>query len=216
MHSGEGAEAMKTPIEFGILAFSSLFAMLDPFASAPVFVGLTKRTPEKRKQIAFRACMAAAFALLLFAVAGSKIFSFFGITVPAFQIVGGLLFSMTAIRELMGHVDHASVEDHGENDPSIVPIGIPLIAGAGSISTVMVLSGQARSTPLQVALMSAITVAILITLVVFMLAPKLVAKLGPAGQQVLSKVMALLSAVVGVQFIINGVTTVIGEVLKRG
>lgn len=206
---------MKTPIEFGILAFSSLFAMLDPFASAPVFVGMTKKTPEKRKRIAIRACMAAAFALLLFAVAGSKIFSFFGITVPAFQIVGGLLFSMTAIRELMGHESHTEVEELGENDPSIVPIGIPLIAGAGSISTVMVLSGQARSTPFQVALMSAIAIAVAITLIVFILAPKLVAKLGPSGQQVLSKVMALLSAVVGVQFIINGVTTVIANILKH-
>lgn len=205
---------MKSPVEFGILAFSSLFAMLDPFASAPLFVGLTKRIPERRKQIALRACFAAGFALLLFATAGSKIFSFFGITVPAFQIVGGLLFAMTAIKELQGHEEHANVEALGDSDPSIVPIGIPLIAGAGSISTVMVLSGQARSAPLQAALLTAIAIAIALTLVVFLLAPKLVAKLGPAGQQVLSKVMALLSAVIGVQFIINGLTTVIGNVVK--
>lgn len=202
-------------MEFGILAFSSLFAMLDPFASAPVFVGLTKRTPERRKQIAMRACFAAGFALLLFATVGGKIFSFFGITVPAFQIVGGLLFAMTAIKELMGHEEHAAVENDGDHDPSIVPIGIPLIAGAGSISTVMVLSGQARSAPLQAALLSAILIAILLTLIVFLLAPKLVSKLGKSGQQVLSKVMALLSAVIGVQFIINGLTTVIGNLLKH-
>lgn len=188
--------------------------MVDPFASAPLFVDLTKRAPDRRHQIALRACMAAGFALLLFALAGGKIFSFFGITVPAFQIVGGLLFSITAIRELMGHDSHAAPEEQGDHDPSIVPIGIPLIAGAGSISTVMVLSGQARSTPLQLALMSAIAVAILLTLVIFLLAPKLVARLGPSGQQVLSKVMALLSAVIGVQFIINGLTTVIGNLMK--
>lgn len=207
---------MKTPIEFGILAFSSLFAMLDPFASAPVFVGMTKGIPERRKQIAIRACIAAGFALLLFATAGSKIFSFFGITVPAFQIVGGLLFAMTAIKELQGHEAHGDVQALGEHDPSIVPIGIPLIAGAGSISTVMVLSGQARSAPLQVALLSAISIAIALTLIVFLLAPKLVAKMGPAGQQVLSKVMALLSAVIGVQFIINGLTAVMSGLLKSG
>jgi multiple antibiotic resistance protein len=206
---------LKSPLEFGILAFSSLLAMVDPFASAPLFVDLTKRAPDRRHQIALRACMAAGFALLLFALAGGKIFSFFGITVPAFQIVGGLLFSITAIRELMGHTAHAAPAEDSDHDPSIVPIGIPLIAGAGSISTVMVLSGQARSTPLQLALMSAIAVAILLTLVIFLLAPKLVAKLGPSGQQVLSKVMALLSAVIGVQFIINGLTTVIGNLMHR-
>jgi multiple antibiotic resistance protein len=205
---------LKTPIEFGVLAFSSLFAMLDPFASAPLFVGLTKRTPERRRQIAMKACMAAGLALLLFATAGSKIFSFFGITVPAFQIVGGLLFAMTAIKELQGHEEHAAVEANGDHDPSIVPIGIPLIAGAGSISTVMVLSGQARSAPLQAALLSAIAIAIVLTLVVFLLAPKLVSKLGPSGQQVLSKVMALLSAVIGVQFIINGLTAVMAGIVK--
>jgi len=205
---------LKTPIEFGVLAFSSLFAMLDPFASAPLFVGLTKRTPERRRQIAFKACIAAGLALLLFATAGSKIFSFFGITVPAFQIVGGLLFAMTAIKELQGHEEHAGVEANGDHDPSIVPIGIPLIAGAGSISTVMVLSGQARSAPFQAALLSAIAIAIVLTLVVFLLAPKLVSKLGPSGQQVLSKVMALLSAVIGVQFIINGLTAVMAGIVK--
>jgi multiple antibiotic resistance protein len=205
----------RTAVEFGILAFSSLFAMVDPIASAPLFVSMTKNLPDKRRQIALRACLAAGFALLLFALAGSKIFGFFGITVPAFQIVGGLLFSITSIRELLGIHAEVEIQDLGAADPSIVPIGIPLIAGAGSISTVMVLSGQARSTPFQLALAAAIIVSIAITLLTFAFAPKLVAKLGDTGQQVLSKVMALLSAVVGVQFIINGGTAVLAGLLSK-
>ncbi len=205
----------RTAVEFGLVAFSSLFAMVDPLASAPVFVSMTKQMPDKRRQIAIRACLAAGIALLLFALAGSKIFSFFGITVPAFQIVGGLLFTMTAIKELTGTSHHEEVVDLESSDPSIVPIGIPLIAGAGSISTVMVLSGQARTAPWQIALATAILISIGLTLVTFMFAPKLVSKLGTTGQQVLSKVMALLSAVIGVQFIINGSTAIIAGLLAK-
>jgi multiple antibiotic resistance protein len=151
---------------------------------------------------------------VLFATIGSAIFHFFGITVPAFQIVGGLLFTMSALRELQGH-QHEPGCDAENDDPSVVPIGIPLIAGAGSISTTMVLAGQARSGLHQIALISAIVLAITITLLVFMGAPMIVAKLGKAGQNVLSKIMALLTAVLGVQFIINGGTAVLIQLIEK-
>lgn len=203
-------------MEFGLVAFSSLFAMVDPLASAPLFVSMTKAIPDRRRQVALRACLTAGIALLLFALAGSKIFHFFGITVPAFQIVGGLLFTITSIRELMGISHLTPVSEEAVEDPSVVPIGIPLIAGAGSISTVMVLAGQARTGPWQMALIGAILASILITLIVFFFAPSLVARLGTTGQQVMSKVIALLSAVIGVQFIINGVVAVLTGAGLRG
>lgn len=205
---------MTTPLEFGVVAFSSLFAMVDPIASAPLFVDLTKRHAGQRKKTALRACLTAFIALVIFATVGSAVFGFFGITVPAFQIVGGLLFTLTAMKELQGH-QHEPGSTSESDDPSVVPIGIPLIAGAGSISTVMVLAGQAKTGYHQAALLSAITLAIGLTLVVFSFAPALVAKLGPAGQNVLSKIMALLTAVLGVQFIINGGTAVLTQLLEK-
>lgn len=206
---------MKTPIEFALISFSSVFAMVDPIATAPLFVDMTKKIEHRRKQIAIRACMAAGITLLLFAVAGSAIFKFFGITVPAFQIVGGLLLSISAIRTLHGVEEKHSGSDDESNDPSIVPLGIPLIAGAGSISTVMVLAGQARERMHQIALSAAILVTIAISFVVFLLAPRLVAKLGKSGQQIMSRVLALLTAVIGVQFILNGFSSVIAAVLAK-
>lgn len=203
------------PLQFGLLAFSSLIAMLDPIATAPMFVDMTRHNPDARKRAAFRACMAAGVALLLFAIAGSTIFSFFGITVPAFQIVGGILLAGSSIQHLQGKAAHAETGGELVDDPSIVPLGIPLIAGAGSISTVMVLSGQARGTLHQAALITAIVVCILIVFVVLRMAPALVAKLGVSGQEILSKVLALLTAVIGVQFIINGGTAVINQLLGR-
>lgn len=203
------------PFEFGVLAFSSLVAMVDPIASAPIFVDLTKRQSTLRKRMAFKACLTALIALLLFATAGNAIFHFFGITVPAFQIVGGLIFTLSAMRELQGASHHETPETEND-DPSVVPIGIPLIAGAGALSTVMVLSGQARSKLHQAALGSAIVAVVVLTLAVFIAAPFLVAKLGKAGQNVLSKIMALLTAVIGVQFMINGFSAIIAGLIKGG
>jgi multiple antibiotic resistance protein len=205
---------MTPPLQFGLLAFSSMIAMLDPIATAPLFVDLTKNTPDKRKQIAFRACMAAGVTLLLFAIAGGAIFSFFGITVPAFQIVGGLLLAISSMRHLSGSGGHAE-EVAAVDDPSIVPLGIPLIAVAGSISTVMVLSGQARAPMHQAALILSIVICVVLVFITLRAAPVIIAKLGQSGQEILSKVLALLTAVIGVQFIVNGATTVLRDMLKH-
>ena len=204
------------PFEFGILAFSSLFAMVNPISAAPIFVELTRAHAERRRQMAIKACLAAAAALFLFATAGSAIFSFFGITVAAFKIVGGLIFTISSVRELLGDAAEKSAGEDRTADPSIVPIGIPLIAGAGAISTVMMLSGQARDRLHQAALMGAIGLNIVAALVVLLLAPTIVRRLGHSGQEILSKVMALLTAVIGVQFIVDGASMVIMQLMHRG
>ena len=93
---------MNLPLEFGVLAFSSLFAVVNPIAAAPVFVALTKGAEARRRRsIALRATLTALLAMLLFSLAGGAIFSFFHITVPAFQIAGGILFLMMAIKTLL-------------------------------------------------------------------------------------------------------------------
>lgn len=202
------------PLEFGLLAFSSLFAMVNPVSAAPIFVDLTRKHHNKRRQTAMKASLTALIALALFATAGSAIFSFFGITVPAFQIAGGLLFTLSSIRTLQGLPEHETTSEEG-NDPSVVPLGIPLVAGAGAMSTVMVLAGQAQGSLHQLALWSAIILNIALTFVIFVTAPKLVSKIGTSGQEVMSKIMALLTAVIGIQFIIDGLNKVVGEWVSK-
>ncbi len=203
------------PLQFGVLSFSSLFAMINPVSAAPMFVSLTRKRANQRKRTALKASVTALVTLGLFATAGGAILSFFGITVPAFQIAGGILFLISSLRVLQGLPEHENAEDPDGHDPSVVPIGIPLIAGAGSISTVMVLEGQANTNMDQVALAAAILINAVVTLVVLLLAPKLVAKLGESGQSVMSKIMGLLTAVIGVQFILNGVgASILGMIRK--
>lgn len=162
---------MSLPLEFGILAFSSLFAVVNPVAAAPVFVALTKGAEARRRSIALRASATALLAMLLFSLAGGAIFSFFHITVPAFQIAGGILFLMMAIKTLESGDEREAEVPPG--DPSVVPLGIPLIAGAGALSTVTVLAGQAPGALYRLALGGAIVATAVATLLILLISPLL-------------------------------------------
>jgi multiple antibiotic resistance protein len=204
--------------KFVILAFSSLFSVINPIEAAPIFVSMTAgRTAKERRRMAFHASLAAALILTIFAATGGAIFSFFGITLPAFQIAGGILFTIMGLSTLQGD-EHERTEGTEiattRRDPSIVPIGMPLIAGPGAISTVMVLVGQARDGGHRTALAIAIAANILLTLVLLLAAPTIVSRIGETGQRIISKIMGLITAVIGVQFVLNGVESVALEILK--
>ena len=203
--------------KFVVLAFSSLFSVINPIEAAPIFVSMTAgRTAAERRRMAFRASFAAALILTLFAATGGAIFSFFGITLPAFQIAGGILFTIMGLSTLQSDDDHRSerAEVVVTRDPSIVPIGMPLIAGPGAISTVMVLVGQARDGGHRAGLAVAIAANILLTLLLLLAAPTIVSRIGETGQRIISKIMGLITAVIGVQFVLNGVESVALSILK--
>ena len=200
--------------KFVVLAFSSLFSVINPIEAAPIFVSLTAGDPHNRRRMAFRACFAAALILAIFALTGGAIFSAFGITLPAFQIAGGILFTIMGLRRSATTSAPSATRRSSRRDPSIVPLGMPLIAGPGAISTVMVLVGQARDGGHRMALAVAIAANILLTLLILLSAPVLVARIGETGQRIVSKIMGLITAVIGVQFVLNGVETVALAILK--
>jgi len=203
--------------KFVVLAFSSLFSVINPIEAAPIFVSMTAgRSPKERRRMAFRACLAAALILALFAATGGAIFSVFGITLPAFQIAGGILFTIMGLSTLQSEDDHRSerADVVATRDPSIVPIGMPLIAGPGAISTVMVLVGQARDGGHRTALAIAIAANIFLTLVMLLAAPWIVSRIGETGQRIISEIMGLITAVIGVQFVLNGVESVALSILR--
>ena len=157
---------------FALLAFSSLFSVINPISAAPLFVALTPgASAGERRRVAFRACLAALGILALFAAAGA--------------------------------------------DPAIVPLGIPLIAGPGAISTMMVLVGQSEDAVHRMALGGALAANIALTFLILLAAPAIVERIGATGQRIVAKVMGLITAVIGVQFIINGVTTVLRDILRN-
>jgi MarC family membrane protein len=198
---------------FALLAFSSLFSVINPVSAAPIFVAMTEGWDRAaRRRAAWRASLASAATLFVFAAAGGAIFAFFGITVPAFQIAGGILFTVMSLKTLDEGREEVPKAEAG--DPSIVPLGIPLIAGPGAISTVMVLVGQADSGLHRAALAGAIGLNILLTLVTFLLAPTVVSLIGVTGQKIVGKIMGIITVVIGVQFVINGATAVLLEIFR--
>jgi multiple antibiotic resistance protein len=200
---------------FALLAFSSLFSVINPISAAPIFVALTQGSGVDRRRAAVRACLTATAVLGVFAAAGGAIFAFFGITVPAFQIAGGILFTTMSVRTLQnGSHKEVSPEDADTPDPSIVPLGIPVIAGPGAISSVMALIGQAQDSMKRLALGGAIAANVLLTFAILLAAPAIVARIGATGQRIVAKIMGLITAVVGIQFVLNGVTTVAVSILR--
>jgi multiple antibiotic resistance protein len=197
--------------DFAFVAFSSLFSIINPISTAPIFVSMTEGGID-RKKTAWRTSISAGITLALFAVMGGAIFAFFGITVPAFQIAGGILFTLISIQTLVD--GKPEVPEDSDGDPSIVPLGIPMIAGPGAISTVMVLVGQAQDGFRLFALGTAILVNIVLTLVILLASPWIVKRLGLTGQKITAKIMGLITLVIGVQFVINGSVAVFTEILK--
>ncbi len=197
---------------FGALCFSSLLTVIDPLAVAPIFASMTQdATPQVRRRSAWRACLTALAVLVVFAAGGSFLLKLFGITIEAFRIAGGILFGLLGL-SMLGAIDVSRKPESGQpagQDPSVVPLGVPLIGGPGAMSTVMVLVGQAQNNAqlamFGVALLSAIGV----TCLMLMAAPWLLRRLGSAGVELTTKVMGLIVLVIGVQFVVDGVRSLL-------
>lgn len=206
-------------LAFGVLCFSSLFTVIDPIAAAPVFAATTRRdTAAGRRRVIVRACLAALVALVVFAVAGSSLLRLFGVTIDAFRIAGGVLFVGMALPMLNGsaidgHGPPATTDGAGA-DPSVVPLGIPLIAGPGAMTTVMVLMGQTTSAAHVATLFVALFLALAATALVLALAPRALERFGPRGLELVARIMGLVVLVIGIQFIIDGIRPIVLDVLR--
>ena len=203
-------------IAFATLVFSSLLAMVNPLGALPIFVGLTgDYQPGQRRRTALRACMAAAAVLFVFALFGSVILRFFGITTHAFRIAGGILFfgvgwdMLQARRARSKTTPEEEVESAAREDVAVVPLGIPTLAGPGAITTVVALMDQAPGPAAALAVYGAIVAVLLISLAVLMAAPALLRLLGQTGINVMTRIMGLLIMVVGVQFVLDGLGTAV-------
>lgn len=206
-------------LTFGVLCFSSLFTVIDPIAAAPVFAATTRRhAPPARRRTLLRACVAALIALVVFALAGSTLLRLFGVTIDAFRIAGGVLFIGMALPMVRGaghEPPHAAqAPDAAAEDPSVVPLGIPLIAGPGAMTTVMVLMGQTSSAAHVASFFAALVLALAASALVLALAPRALSRMGPAGLEIVARIMGLIVLVVGIQFIVDGVRPIALEVLR--
>ncbi len=196
--------------EFSFVAFSSIFFLVDPFAATPPFLAMTAHaTPDARRKMAKRAAITCCIVLSLFAASGSFIFKLFGITLPAFEIAGGLILLLIGLEMLQARRstqgDSSETEEGAQKeDISITPLGIPLLAGPGAISTVMVLMGASPSWQHAIPVFGAIAVTAFISFHILASADKVRRRMGDTGIRIMMRIMGLMLTAIAVQFVING------------
>jgi len=193
-----------------ILPIISIFFIIDPLAVIPSFLTITANdTAERRRRIARQAAIASTLILAGFASAGDLIFRVFGITLPAFRIAGGIILGLSALEmvraERRSRETKEEVEEGSEKySAAITPLAIPMLAGPGAISTVMVLIKGATGWQQVLPVYSAILAAGLATFLVLRASEWFNRILGKTGINVLSRIMGLVLATLAVQFILDG------------
>ena len=197
-----------------VLIFTSIFFIVDPFAVIPSFLAMTVRdSPAQRRVLARRGAWTCAITLTLFALGGSMIFTIFGITIGAFKIAGGVLMGLNALdmvqarRSQQRETAVETAEGIQKDDIGILPLGVPMLAGPGAISTVMVLALGAKTLAATVAVYVSIVVTSLLTYVVLSAASLVERRLGQTGMRILTRLMGLVLLAIAVQFILDGIKT---------
>jgi len=197
--------------------FVGFFAMLNPIGNTPVFLSMVGEADEKTlKKVAFRAVLVAFVIITCFCLFGHLIFRMFGITLPAFQIAGGIIVFFIGYDLLQGksaaaHLSKKKVSIKSYENMAISPLGIPLLSGPGTISTAMNFVGEVKNfwyTLLIVLIFAAVCA---LTYLMFTLSKKIADKFSPSIILVISRIMGLILAVIAVQMVIKGVFNVIKE-----
>jgi len=203
-----------------LVALSAIFVVVDPVAAVPFFLAMTSdQSPEERRRTARRAAIGAWMILTAFALLGALIFRALGITIPAFKIAGGVLLLLIAVDMIRTNpsptrITGPEVEAGAQKDDvAIVPLAMPLLAGPGSVATVIVLMGQVSPHRLWdgVAVLVAVAVVSASAWWILAAATRVERVLSRTGMNILERVAGMLLAAIAVQFMIDGV----GEAFPR-
>lgn len=199
-----------TLVAYILLAFSSLFVIVDPVATVPAFIAMTPNdTMPAKLRMARLACWVSAGVIMGFAALGPWLFKVLGITLPAFQLAGSILLLRIAldmlyakrseVHETQEEVAAGAVKD----DIAITPLGVPMLAGPGAISTALILLNQAKGFWQVTSLFVCIAAVCFASYWVFWLAIKGAHRLSPLALKLVSRLMGLLLASIAIQFIIS-------------
>jgi multiple antibiotic resistance protein len=191
--------------------FAALVAIVNPVGVIPIFINLTADQPDGvRNKNGLMAAIAMGIILVVVLFSGEAILRFFGISVGSFRVGGGILILLMAISMLharMSSVRQTKEEalDSAERDNvAVVPLGTPLLAGPGAISAVILYAQRYTSVGHYLYLLVVIVLLVFLTALSFRLAPAIARLLGKTGINVVTRLMGLVMAAIGVEFIANG------------
>lgn len=205
---------MTETLAFGLLAFTSLFTLINPLGTMPVFMAMTSElTVEERNHTARKASVVAFFTIIAFALTGQLLFNFFGISVNSFRVVGGVIFFIMGMDMLQARLSQVKIRDNEVksyvSDISITPLAIPMICGPGAITSVIVLMEDANTLPKKLVLFVSVFLIILLTWVILYSSSRLIKLLGQTGINVMMRIMGLIVMVIAVEFFFSGLKPII-------
>ena len=199
-------------LELFFSAFVTFFVIVDPPGCAPIYAGLTKgASAQQRRNMAVRACLIAGAILLVFALFGVDLLAALHIELHSFRIAGGLMLfwiawemvfeKRTQRREERAEKIAASPE---VEDVSVFPMAMPMLAGPGSIATIMLLMSQAQGTESTMVILAALAAVLLLSLIALVAAIPLMKMLGHSVEAVITRLLGVLLAALAAQYIIDG------------
>jgi len=203
---------MTDPLTYFFTVLISLFAVIDPLGAVPIFLLITpEKTAKTRLLIAAKSALAVLVILVVFALFGHWVLTYFSISPPAFEIAGGLILIKLAYDLLWARLSEMRFttreEEEGltKRDVSLIPLAMPLLSGPGAIATVVVLSHSAVEPWMTYALLGGILLNSLLVFVILGLANPLSRLLKETGSALLTRIMGLILMAVGVQFVVSGI-----------
>jgi multiple antibiotic resistance protein len=196
---------------FFVTSLISLFVIIDPGGNIFPYLALSSDlSPKEARDLAWRACVFSLAILVVFTLIGRSIIEFFGISLPAFQIAGGLIlfriaFDMLEARGTFSRLDSsARRETRSYRDAALVPLAVPLLSGPGAITTVLVLTSRAQNHLEEGLIILAILITLVFVYLSYIFTDKLLALLKPSGIHLLTRIMGLILAALAVEFVIQG------------
>jgi len=198
-------------LQFSLVAFTSIFVLVDPIAAVPTFLAITAHSDRlRRRHMARRASWTCFIVLSVFALGGTLIFQMFGITLPAFKIAGGLILGIIGLDMLQARrsptkeTPGEAEEGAEKEDAGIIPLGIPMLAGPGAMSSVTVLMTQNTDWAHRGIVLAAVATSSVASFLVLAAADRVGSYLHETGIRILSRLMGLLLTAIAVQFVLNG------------
>lgn len=199
-------------IELFTTAFITLAVIIDPPGCAPIFASLTSGTPAAhRRKMAIRSITVAWFILIFFAVLGESLLNTLGISLSAFRLAGGIMLFMIALDMVFERRTERREERAREiegtpqaEDIAVFPMAIPMIAGPGSIATIMLLTARADGIGERLIVLAAMTAVILLTLAALLAAGPLMKLIGAKLEAMITRILGVILAALAVQFVLDG------------
>jgi multiple antibiotic resistance protein len=210
---------MTETISFGLLCITSLFTLINPLGTMPVFMSMTADlSVADRTKTARKASIVSLITIIAFAFTGQLLFNFFGISVNSFRVVGGVIFFIMGMDMLQARLGQVKIKDNEVKsyvtDISITPLAIPMICGPGAITNAIVLMEDANSLIKKIVLIISIVLIMFLTYLILYSSSKLIKLLGQTGINVMMRIMGLIVMVIAVEFFFNGLKPIILDILQ--